>query len=181
MDLTAFIDAYRGPLIGLIASWGAPWSDAAEIAQDSFAVAWLNRGSCRGDLDDPEVFGRWLRGVALNQYRNWSRTRRRGRTVTLPPAILEQTLLERSPDSGDFAVAEQLERLRQAIEQLPANQRQVVLMHYLEETSVKQVAALLAVSVKTVEGRLYQARITLRRLLDGKLPAPQIARILLCL
>ena len=49
-------------------------------------------------------------------------------------------------------------QLRAAIEQLPTKQRQVILMHYLEETSVKEVAILLEISAKTVEGRLYQAR-----------------------
>ena len=49
MDLTQFVDAYRGPLVGLIVSWGAPWSDATEIAQDSFAEAWVRRDQCRGD------------------------------------------------------------------------------------------------------------------------------------
>ncbi len=58
MDLTAFVNAYRGPLIGLLASWGAPWGDAIEIAQDSFSEAWLRRESCRGNWKDPEVFGR---------------------------------------------------------------------------------------------------------------------------
>jgi RNA polymerase sigma factor (sigma-70 family) len=178
LDLTALIAAYRGPLIGLIASWGAPWSDAAEIAQDSFSEAWLNRETCRGDWNEPEVFGRWLRGVALNQYRNWARSRwrRQTRTVTLAPAVLEQAAA-----LSDSETAEHLEALRQAIERLPAKQRQVVLMHYLEETSVKEVATLLAISAKAVEGRLYQARQTLRRLLDNKPAAAQFGRTLLCL
>jgi len=178
LDLTAFINAYRGPLIGLIASWGAPWSDAIEIAQDSFSEAWLNRESCRGDWNEAEVFGRWLRGVALNQYRNWARSRwrRRARTVALAPDILEQAAI--APDSEPD---EHLEALRQAIERLPTKQRQVVLMHYLEESSVNDVATLLSVPAKTVEGRLYQARRTLRRLLDDKLSAAQIGRMLLCL
>ena len=75
MDLSQLIDIYRGPLIGLIASWGVPWADATEIAQDSFAEAYLNRESCRVDLERPEVFGRWLRGVARNRQRNWVRSR----------------------------------------------------------------------------------------------------------
>lgn len=181
LDLTTFINAYRGPLIGLIASWGAPWSDAAEIAQDSFSVAWLNRGACRGDLRDPEVFGRWLRGVALNQYRNWARSRRRSRVAPLTSLNLDRAFLDRTIETQEPAAAKDLESLRMAIQQLPVNQRQVVLMHYLEETSVEQVAALLAVSVKTVEGRLYQARIALRRMLDGGVTSPHIVRILLCL
>jgi RNA polymerase sigma-70 factor (ECF subfamily) len=71
--------------------------------------------------------------------------------------------------------------LREAIERLPSKQRQVVLMHYLEETSVNEVATLLAVSAKTVEGRLYQARKELRRLLENKPAARQMGRMLLCL
>ena len=178
MDLTAFINAYRGPLIGLIASWGASWADAAEIAQDSFAEAWINRDACAGDWNDPEYLGRWLRGVALNQYRNWSRSqkRRQARTPTVDPGILAQTAVTAEPPSE-----EHLEALRRAIQRLPDPQREVVLMHYLEETSVAEVAALLSVSVKTVEGRLYQARLALRRLLDGGFSVSQIARMMLCL
>ncbi len=178
LDLTAFINAYRGPLIGLIVSWGVPWVDAAEIAQDSFSESWLNRQACLGDFNDPEFLGRWLRGVALNKYRNWSRSRQRreSRVVTLEPTILEQFTVV-----PDRASAELLEALRRAIDRLPSVQRQVVLMHYLEETSVKQVAALLLVSAKTVEGRLYQARRNLRRLLDEGFPTDKIVRMLLCL
>jgi RNA polymerase sigma-70 factor (ECF subfamily) len=177
MDLTALINTYRGPLIGLIASWGAPWGDAIEIAQDSFSDAWLKRESCRGDWNDPEVFGRWLRGVALNRYRNWSRSRwrRRLRIATLAPADLEF-----AGAASDSQPSDKLEALRRAIERLPARQRQVVLMHYLEETSVNKVASLLSVTAKTVEGRLYQARRTLHRLLDAS-STSQIGKLLLCL
>jgi RNA polymerase sigma-70 factor (ECF subfamily) len=177
MDLTALINTYRGPLIGLVASWGVPWGDAIEIAQDSFSDAWLKRESCRGDWREPEVFGPWLHGVALNRYRNWSRSRRRRRLriVTLDPADLA---LAHSPP--DPEPSEQMEALRRAIERLPVKQRQVVLMHYFEETSVNEVAALLSVTAKTIEGRLYQARRTLRRLL-GNPPASQIGKRLLCL
>ena len=177
MDLTALINTYRGPLVGLIASWARPWGDAIEIAQDSFSDAWLNRESCRGNWHEPEFFGRWLRGVALNRYRNWSRSRwrRRLRTVALAPADLAL-----AGDSSDREPSEQLEALREAIERLPSKQRQVVLMHYLEETSVKNVSELLSVSAKTVEGRLYQACRTLHRLL-GDPSTSKIGKMLPCL
>ncbi len=178
MDLTALLNTYRGPLIGLIASWGAPWPDAIEIAQDSFADAWLKRESCHDDWNNPDVFGRWLRGVALNRYRNWSRSRWRWRLrmKTLAPAALEFV----PAPSIDPEPSEQVQALRRAILRLPADQRQVVLMHYLEETSVRNVAGLLSVTVKTVEGRLYQARQTLRRLLENPSPS-HIGKFLLCL
>jgi RNA polymerase sigma-70 factor, ECF subfamily len=96
--------------------------------------------------------------------------------VTLSPDILEQVAV-----ASDPAPSEHLEALREAIQRLPAKQLQAVLMHYLEETSVKEVATLLSVSATTVEGRLYQARGTLRRLLGEKFSAAQIGRMLLCL
>jgi RNA polymerase sigma factor (sigma-70 family) len=177
MDLAELINTYRGPLVGLIASWGAPWADAADIAQDSFADAYLNRASCRGDWSNPDVFGRWLRGVALNVYRNWARhRRRRERVVKLDSAAVEQ-----AADSPTPEPSEQIQRLRQAIEDLPVRQRQVVLMHYMEETKVHQIAVLLAIPTKTVEGRLYQARRSLRRMLDDEPPTRLLGKVLMCL
>ncbi|WP_298858687.1 RNA polymerase sigma factor [uncultured Gimesia sp.] len=178
MDLTQLIELYRGPLVGLIASWGTPWIDAKDIAQDSFAEAYLSRESCRGDWEQPEIFGAWLRGIARNRHRNWvrSRKRRRNHVVTVEPAVLEGIAAPSGPEPPL-----QLERLRTAIFRLPTKQRQVVLMHYLEETSIKEVAILLSIKPKTVEGRLYQARRALRRILDDKISTTQIGRMLLCL
>jgi RNA polymerase sigma-70 factor (ECF subfamily) len=181
VDLTQLIDAYRGPLIGLIASWGAPWGEAVELAEESFAEAWLQRESCRNNWREADVFGRWLRGVAWNQYRNWARQRRRQRrTPSVESAVLDELSAATEEPAG-----ENLQALRDAIDRLPNRLRQVVLMHYIEESSMRDVAALLSLTVKTVEGRLYQARRELRRMLTGKLAgklaAAQIVRMLLCL
>ena len=65
---------------------------------------------------------------------------------------------EQAVAPSDPEPSERLEALRRAIDRLPAKLRQVVLMHYLEETSVKEIAALLSLPAKTIEGRLHQAR-----------------------
>ncbi len=165
MDLSDLIDRFRGPLIGLIASWGANYNEAAEIAQDSFADAYLNRESCRGDWEDPEVFGAWLRGVARNTFRNAfrSRKRREKRVISISAAVLDST-----PHPLSTPVDERLERLRGAIDELPTKLKQAVMMHYLEVTSVKDIAALLSVSPKAIEGRLYHARRELKRMMGEK-------------
>jgi len=164
MDLTESIERFRGPLIGLIVSWGAPFSDAFEIAGDTFADAYLSRNRCSGDLNDPEVCGRWLRGVARNNYRNWRRgaLRRQRRVKLVAPEQLILVADEIASEEDDRLV-----KLREAIERLPPKHRQAVIMHYLEETSVRDVAALLSVTVKTVEGRLYQARRSLKQMMQG--------------
>lgn len=165
MELSDIIERYRGPLMGLIASWGATYADAAEIAQDSFADAYMNREACRGNWKDPQVFAAWLRGIARNNFRNAFRSRKRlEKRVSLVPA----STLEAAPNPSPPPADDRLERLRDAIDALPEKWKQVVMMHYLEVTSVKEVAALLSVSPKTVEGRLYQARRELKRIMDGQ-------------
>lgn len=177
MDISEAIDRFRGPLVGLIASWGAPLADACELAQDSLADAYLNRGKCVGDISSAEVYGRWLRGVAKNKFRNWirSRNRRERREKTL-----EATHLEYSAPDDSCHSDPRIAQLRGEIDRLPAKLRQAVLMHYLEETSVKDVAALLGVTPKAVEGRLYQARRKLKsRMKESSEPATILRALML--
>lgn len=162
LDISDALNRFRSPLVGLITSWGALPTDAVEIAQDSFAEAWLNRENCNGDCSDPHVFGTWLNGVARNCYRNHARTRQRRekRITTVEPFLLQDCVA-----AGSLPEDERLERLRHSIQRLPDNQREVILMHYLDETSVNDVAALLSVTPKAVEGRLYQARKALKQMM----------------
>ena len=166
MDLQESIDRFAFPLTGLLVSWGMPHGDAAELAQDSLADAHLSLHTCHGDVADPCVFGRWLRGIARNKFRIWSRSRyRRERLVaTTEPSELDEVAMGSPMIVAEAEkLEERLTRLRAEIQRLPAKNREVVMMHYLDETPVADVAALLSLSVKTVEGRLYQARRILRR------------------
>ena len=176
MDLAELIETYRDALVGLIASWGPRGADAVTLAQDSFAEAYLRRESCRGDWQDASVFGPWLRGVARNVVRNWQRGERRRRLrIVASEAAVEAAAAQTSD------VPERVLALRAAIERLPKKQREVVLMHYTNDTRVADIAALLGVTPKAVEGRLYQARRALRRLLEGPTSSVSIRGVLLCL
>ncbi|MCA8960191.1 MAG: sigma-70 family RNA polymerase sigma factor [Planctomycetes bacterium] len=161
MDLSELIDRYRGPLIGLIASWGCPIDDAVELAQDTFAEAYVHRSSLRSDRSDIEAVGRWLRGIARNLYRGWARSRRR--RSGLLPLRAAADLAGEAPSTSARAT-----EVQRAVERLPRKLRQAVLMHYLEEAPVRDIATVLGVPEKTVEGRLYRARQRLRSML----PAP---------
>lgn len=175
MELQESIDRFRGPLTGLFIAWGVPAADAIELAQDSLADAYLSRASCRGNVSDLSTFGKWLRGIAKNKFRNWlrSRSRRKRLAGTIPMGDWTQVAVEHRDDD------ERLIRLRIEIERLPAKYRQVVIMHYLDETSVVDVAALLAITPKAVEGRLYQARKRLRTRMEADSSLSQVAKALL--
>lgn len=175
LDIQESIDRFSHPLAGLLMSWGAPALDAAELAQDSLADAYMGRATCRGDVNDPFVFGRWLRGIARNKFRAWSRNRsRRERLANLTaPEMLDQVAAMQP------VFNERLVKLRAEILRLPKGQREVVMMHYLDETPVANVAALLSITLKSVEGRLYQARKTLRRQMNKSTSWTDVAKAVL--
>lgn len=178
MELEEAIDRFRGPLTGLILSWGAPPVDAIEMAQDSLADAYLHRGTCIGDTTSPVDFGRWLRGIAKNKYSNWSRSRsRRERRVVLMP--LEELTDRENSIAQSTTDDPRLQEVRDEIERLPKKQREVVLMHYLDESSVADVAAILSVTPKAVEGRLFQARRRLRERLTATPSSAQFVKVIL--
>ena len=159
MDPDRLLETWRGPLVGLIAGWGAPWPDATELAQDALVEAWLGRARLRGDPDDPRVLGPWLRGIARHLFL----ARRRGAERR------REELLEAEPAGPSTAPEdERLEDLRRAMARLPEEHRTVLYLCYLEECGVRETAALLEVPESTVEGRLYRARAALRERLETR-------------
>lgn len=156
-DFERWIEQFRGPLVGLLASWGRDWRGAEELAQDCFAEAWLARERFVGNPDSLAAVGPWLRGIAFrlhaaNQRRE---TARSAGALDVEPA---------APPVGEDD--ERREGLARAFAKLPAPQQTVLRMHYLEESSAAEVAALLGLSAKAVEDRLYQARRALRQIVE---------------
>ncbi|MCA8963665.1 MAG: sigma-70 family RNA polymerase sigma factor [Planctomycetes bacterium] len=161
--LDQWIARFRGPLTGLLASWGADWGEAEELAMDTFAEAWLGRERLRGSMADSRVVGPWLRGIAANLHRSRQRSARR---LRLEP-LHEDAAVAPSPEHPD----ERLDVLRAAFALLRTDQQMVLRMFYLDEASTREVAALLMLTEKAVEGRLHQARRALREKADRLLAA----------
>jgi RNA polymerase sigma-70 factor, ECF subfamily len=117
----------------------------------------------------------WLFTILRNIWLNQLRKRRSG------PQIVE-TAMEDSPaheavepsrDSYDIYVSN-LERkqVRAAIEKLPIEFREIILLREYEELSYQEIASVLDCPAGTVMSRLGRARAKLRVLLSAKLTKP---------
>ena len=62
--------------------------------------------------------------------------------------------------------AEERRQVQSAVEALPEKYRVVVLLYYMEELPLEQIASLLHIPSGTVKSRLYQARKLLRQQLE---------------
>lgn len=122
---------------------------AEEITQEAFAVAY-GRQNRVARTDSPEA---WLRTVVVNLAR-----RRFRRRATLD-RILRRQQAEPPPPPRQ-PPGEHLD-LHEAIRGLGQEHRTVVVLHYLADLPVDEVAAVLGVPVGTVKSRLSRARAAL--------------------
>ena len=73
----------------------------------------------------------------------------------------------------DYVSKVEREQVRAAIQQLPVDFREIVILREYEELSYQEIAALLDCPPGTVMSRLARARSKLRDLLSGRLMAPR--------
>lgn len=105
---------------------------ADDLAQETFLVAW--RGLDRFDPERGSV-GAWLRGIALNLWRNHRRKRREQRAGDLWSAAEERCV-----SYGDALVAEgALERLGHCLERLAPEQRAVLDLRYAQGLGIAEI------------------------------------------
>ncbi len=136
---------------------------AYDILQDTFVSAW--RALRRYDPARP--FGIWLRRIALNKCRDFGR-RARVRRLALAAFSLEPTRGPTEPVEPRGDAEERLVRLDRAIARLPGLYRDPLLLTTAGGLSHEAAAAVLRVSPKAVEMRLYRARRRLAEILqDG--------------
>lgn len=121
--------------------------DTEDLVQEALIRAYLGLSQLR----DPERFGAWLCGIAVNLAK--MRLRRRA---------LEVRLIEEPCRDGDFEEPDLMRLVRDAVDVLPEGQRDAVLMHYVDDLSCDEIAALLGSSPGAVRVRLHRARQQLR-------------------
>jgi RNA polymerase sigma-70 factor (ECF subfamily) len=131
-----------------------------DLVQETFIAAVKHLGSLRED----DKFGGWLFGIAHQKViQRW-----RKRTEVLFDEIPE------SPDEFEAAPDDLLIRRESEAEfmrllaQLPLPQRSVLLLHFIEEFPLEEIARITKTNLGTVKSRLHYAKKSLRKLLEAK-------------
>ncbi|MGR6918942.1 RNA polymerase sigma factor [[Actinomadura] parvosata] len=165
----------RAALAELVARWRVPvWTYVrrmldAERADDVSQEIWLAvvRGLPR--LREPERFAPWLFTIARRSITDRLRGQYAREHETLMPAADASTGDAFTGDAftGD-AVAAMVDRavLVEALARLPLPEREVLVLHYLEDLPVADCAHICQVPAGTIKSRLSRARRLLRTCLE---------------
>ncbi len=142
--------------------------EADDLVQDTLARSFDKLHLWRPERD----LRVWLFSVMHNLHVDQGRARRARPEVPLGGEALA------APAPGGPGDVLERQRLTQALEWLPAPQKQVLLLVALEQLSYDEVARALGIPVGTVMSRLSRARATLRALLagDGRAPTLEVVR-----
>lgn len=129
-------------------------------ADDVLQETWIAALKGLGRLSDVEAFRAWIYRILSRKATDWIRSRQRRRRLG------RRFAAEPVASSADGERSDRIESLDHAIKRLSPPLRHVVLLHYVEEFSVEEVADVLGIPRGTVKSRLHNARKQLRALIE---------------
>jgi len=110
-------------------------------------------------------FKAWLFRIATNKANDLWRSRGRERAAKEGLRLVRD---EESPHAGHrIEGSEQEQKLLRAIEQLPENQKQVLLLRYYSELKFVEIAEMLGCPLNTALGRMHKAMLKLKQLMEA--------------
>jgi RNA polymerase sigma-70 factor, ECF subfamily len=154
------VTTYQHRVFGVALRMLGSRAEAEEIAQEAFLRAHRAVVSFRGDAR----LGTWLYGIAsrlcLNRLSSPDRRMARG------DAALADVPATTPDAAAEVERAELDAALRTAIEELPNEQRLVLVLRDVEGLSYEEIADALALVPGTVRSRLHRARMQLKEKLE---------------
>jgi RNA polymerase sigma-70 factor (ECF subfamily) len=174
LTFDALVAAYEKKIFNVIYRILGDYEEAADLTQETFISAYKGFDRFRGDS---QVYT-WIYQIAINHCRN--RLRQRGRMRSIQVESLDQPRAwEGEEDSlqreiADFSQAphtvleekELRERILAAVESLPPDYREVVVLREIQGLSYNEIADATSLSLDNVKTRLSRARAMLRRKLE---------------
>lgn len=160
-DVAAFQTLYsrhRGPLFRHL---GRQVRDTA-LAEELFQDVWQRVITARGRYRPDAKFGTWLYQIAHNRVTDHWRARQHRPDAPGDADELAARVPDPETPERRLSSFEERRRLQLALEELPEDQREVVLLRLEQELSLEEIGEITGVGRETVKSRLRYAMDKLR-------------------
>ncbi|EJU11138.1 RNA polymerase sigma factor [Novosphingobium resinovorum] len=159
------MEAHRSAVFRMVRGYLDHEADALDVTQDSFVAAFLSLHR----YDPARPFRAWLLRIALNKCRDWTRRRAVRRLFAFALPIEDAAHVPDAQPDPEAALKSRQEvaRIHAAIAALPDTLKEPLLLCAMEGLPQDEAAAILGVSRKAVETRIYRARQKLSHLVEG--------------
>jgi RNA polymerase sigma-70 factor (ECF subfamily) len=146
-DFLALVDDHGATLLAMLRRLCGNASDADDVFQETALRVWRNFGT-RPLLRNPRG---WLMTIGYRAFLDHRERRHRHDPLVDPVDHRSQ------PPEAQAERSEWSERLNVAVGELPADIRQVIILHYTGGLTLRETAAALGISLGTVKSRLNAA------------------------
>ena len=142
------------------------------LAQDIFQEVFIKIiNTLRdGKYNHEGKFGQWAMRIAYNLCVDYFRRGKR-RSIVQPTETFDifDVLGSKDPNAEQQIIRSQThDKVRQLVDMLPPEQREVVILRHYADMSFKEIAGLTRVSINTALGRMRYALINIRKMIDEK-------------
>lgn len=156
-DVTCFaclLDKYSHPVHTLIFKIVRSREDAEELTQDVFLKVFKNLSSFKGDCG----FSTWIYRIAYNTAISSVRKKKHEYLAIEETALTNISEEEISEMLGRTDSSGQIQRLDTALEQLPPDERALILLFYMKEKTVEELATITGLTASNIKVKLHRIR-----------------------
>lgn len=161
----ALMARYKKPILNFVYRMLHDAEEANDVAQDVFVRVYRNLDTFkpgRSHADITKAFSTWLFTVA--NHAAIDRLRWRKRHPTAPLSELPDGAAATRHDVANEASAHELgEQIAAAVAQLPQDQQTALILCEYKGLSYAEAAQIMKCSIKSVELRLYRAKLAMRK------------------
>ncbi|HSK89396.1 MAG TPA: RNA polymerase sigma factor [Anaerolineales bacterium] len=172
MDFETKLADERSRLVRLCAWFSGNQEAAEDLAQETLMAAWKSRDQ----LTSLDKLKPWTSAIARNICLNWTRGYYREQAHTLysidaPEESFKNELQDEINLELDLDRSELAKLLDQALSLLPAETAQMLVEHYIKESSHAEIAKKMKMNPGAVAVRLQRGKLSLQKLLRTNLQA----------
>jgi RNA polymerase sigma-70 factor, ECF subfamily len=157
------VAAHHAPIYRLLARLCRDGHLAEDLTQETFAAAWTKIESYAGTSS----LSTWLHAIAYRKYLD-ARRRRGLATVTDRAYDVNEAASPTVTPLDTLVADEESRRLHEALGRLPPNERDALVLHYLQGLTYREMAHVLDEPSGTVKWRTSRALDNLKQLLGEK-------------
>jgi len=158
-DTEAFgevVERYQDMAVGYAYSILKDFHYAQDAAQEAFIQAYLNIKK----LSEPKAFCSWLRKIVFS---SCNRIIRKKKFNTISLDIIEEVPNYEDNTLNEFNKIYTRNQILSILKSLPKEQRSLIVLHYINDYSYKEIAAFLNLPVTTINNRIHSAKKKIKR------------------
>lgn len=153
---------YRLPLYVYICELLKNEQASLDAVQETFLQAFRHLNTLRDD----RRFGSWLFAIA---HQKVVQTWRKQMHVLIEDNDIPETVASPLESPDEFLIREeQKEQFYAALDQLPLPQRSALLLHFIEDFSLEEIAKITSTTIGTVKSRIHYGKKALKEIYENR-------------